>query len=135
VSRTVPEWIGKTPDTPVPPRVRLRVLKAFGEKCADCTRPITPGVAWTCDHIKALINGGENRERNLRPLCDEVCNPKKNETDVGEKSKVYKKRAAYFGVKPRRSRPMPGGRKSNIKITMAYGPVDRRTGEPLRRRS
>jgi 5-methylcytosine-specific restriction protein A len=57
--------------TPVPPRVRLRVLKRFGRRCdpaRGCGRPLRPGDAWTCDHIEAIINGGPNRERNLHPL-------------------------------------------------------------------
>ena len=38
--RTVPEWIGKTPDTPAPPRVRLRIFETFGGRCAICGRKI-----------------------------------------------------------------------------------------------
>jgi HNH endonuclease len=26
--------------------------------------------AWTCDHIRAVINGGPNRESNLHSLCE-----------------------------------------------------------------
>jgi hypothetical protein len=32
MARTLYEWIGKTDDTPVPPRVRLRVLQHFGRR-------------------------------------------------------------------------------------------------------
>jgi len=28
--RSIPEWIGRIDDTPVPPRVRLRALERFG---------------------------------------------------------------------------------------------------------
>lgn len=111
MSRSTKEWVGKTDDTPVPPRVRLRVLKKFGGRCATCTRAITPGVAWTCDHVIAMINDGENRESNLQPLCNEVCNPPKNATDVAEKSRVYVRAAAHAGIKLRSSgRSFPCGR-------------------------
>jgi 5-methylcytosine-specific restriction enzyme A len=79
MARTLYEWIGKTDETPVPPRVRLRVLQHFGRRCDHvndgCGRDIRPGDAWSCDHIEA-INGGPNRESNLHPLC-EWCNPPK----------------------------------------------------------
>jgi HNH endonuclease len=84
--RSLPEWIGLTDDTPVPPRVRLRVLERFGRRCdpaRGCGRPLRPGDAWTCDHIEAVINGGANRERNLHPLC-EWCEPPKTQADVHE---------------------------------------------------
>lgn len=98
--RTVPEWIGRAPDEPAPPRVRLRVLLRNDRKCADCGRLIRAGKPWTCDHIIALINGGENRESNLQPLC-EFCNPEKNAADQAEKSKTANVQKAHYGIKPK----------------------------------
>jgi 5-methylcytosine-specific restriction endonuclease McrA len=112
--RTVPEWIGATPDAPVPPRVRLRVFQAFGGRCAGCGVRIV-GRAWTCDHKIALINGGENREANLQPLGDACCNPAKNRADVAEKSRVYKKAARHAGVRKTKGRPMLGTKASGWK--------------------
>lgn len=63
--RTLPEWIGATPDTPIPPRVRLRVFEAHGGVCYLSKRKIRAGEKWQADHVVALINGGENRESNL----------------------------------------------------------------------
>ena len=101
MSRTIPEWIGKTDDEPVPPRVRLRVLLTFNRVCNKCYRVIRPGDEWTCDHKIALINSGQNRESNLQPLC-EWCNPKKNASDVAEKSKTYRMGRRHAGIrKPR----------------------------------
>lgn len=102
--RTVPEWIGKTDDEPPPPRVRVRVFDRFNGRCGECERKIFAGEKWTCEHIKALINGGENREKNLGVTCD-WCLPGKNAADVGEKSKTYKMRAKHLGVR-KSSRPM-----------------------------
>src|SRR5690349_13438235 len=100
MSRSVPEWIGKTDDEPVPPRVRLRVLLRHDRICAGTCggRVIRPGKPWTCDHRIALINGGENRESNLQPLCD-LCNPQKTAADVAEKSRVYERGLAHAGIK------------------------------------
>ena len=59
--RSVQEWIGKTDDTPAPPRVRLRVLERF-DRCCDpaggCGRRIRPGDKWICDHRLAIEVGG-----------------------------------------------------------------------------
>lgn len=42
--RSVPEWIGASPDTPVPPRVRARVFEAYGGICYRSGRKIMAGV-------------------------------------------------------------------------------------------
>lgn len=114
MSRSLPEWIGRTDDSAVPPRVQLRVKEQFGHNCAGCGVSLI-GRRWTCDHVKALINGGENRETNLQPLGDRCCNPKKNAADVAEKSRSYKVRARYAGVRKRRGPPMPGSKDSRFK--------------------
>jgi 5-methylcytosine-specific restriction protein A len=102
MSRAVPEWTGKTDDTPVPPRVRKRVFESKGGKCHRCTRLIDAagGERWTCEHLIALINGGENRERNLDVTCD-WCLPAKNAEDVAEKSRVYHKGFKNIGIRKR----------------------------------
>lgn len=129
MSRAVKEWIGRTDDTPVPSRVRVRVFKKFNGICQECTLPIT-GKRWICDHRIALINGGENREKNLGPI-HETCDKTKTATDVGQKSKVYHKTAKDIGVKLRKGRPMPGSRDSGIKRPFYGPPLDRRTGKPF----
>ena len=114
------EWIGKNDDTPVPPRVRLRVLQRFGRRCdpnGGCGRPIRPGDKWTCDHRAALINGGRNRELNLRPLC-EWCDTNKTAVDVAEKSKVSVStgsRTSTRSIPANMSSPPPrAGRRSTL---------------------
>lgn len=116
--RSVPEWIGKTPDTDPPRHVKLRVLRRFHNKCDGCGTEIRSGVPWTCDHAHALVNGGQNRESNLRPICNKVCLQPKNASDVAEKSQTYRKRAANYGIPKRTSRPMPGSRASGLKKCM-----------------
>lgn len=97
-ARSVPEWIGATPDTSAPPRVRLRVFERCEGKCHRCTRKIAAGEKWTLEHLKALINGGENREKNLGVTC-RWCLPEKNAEDVARKSKDYEVRAKHRGIR------------------------------------
>ena len=71
MSRSTAEWIGKTDDSAIPPRVRLRVFERAGGRCqGECGRILTPADKWQADHVTALINGGANRESNLRCICD-----------------------------------------------------------------
>lgn len=97
--RAVPEWRGKTPSTPVPPRVRVRVFIRDDGRCqCGCERRITVGEKWQTDHRQALTNGGENRERNLFTLLT-AHHKIKTRADVAEKSKVARIRARHLGIK------------------------------------
>ncbi|WP_341893795.1 HNH endonuclease signature motif containing protein [Ferrovibrio terrae] len=118
--RSVEEWVGKTDDTPVPPRVRLRVFEAMKGRCGICGRKVQAGDKWTCEHVKALINGGENREDNLGVTCS-WCLPGKNADDVAEKSTTYRKRSKHAGIKKKSSRPLPGSKDSPWKQTLGNG--------------
>lgn len=110
MSRAVDEWTGKTDDEPVPPRVRLRVFLRFDGQCqGGCGRRIIAGKRWVCDHKQAIINGGENREKNLQPICD-LCNRTvKTPADIAEKALTYRKRVKHLGIK-RAGRTIPGRR-------------------------
>lgn len=120
MTRTTPEWIGKTDDTPVPPHVRLRVFERFGGICCECAVKII-GRRWVCDHRKAIINGGANRENNLGPI-HEVCDRTiKTPADVAEKRVNNRVRSKHLGIKKRKGRPMPGSRDSGIKMKIGGG--------------
>jgi 5-methylcytosine-specific restriction enzyme A len=99
-ARSVPEWIGKTPDSPIPKRVALRVFFREGGICHISGRKIMPGEAWDADHVKALINGGENRESNLKPAL-RAFHRLKTKQDVAEKSMIARKQASHLGLKPK----------------------------------
>lgn len=108
-ARAVPEWIGATPDTAIPPRVRLRVFERCGGKCGQCNRKIGPADTWIVEHLTALVNGGENRERNLGITCG-WCKPVKDAVDVAIKAKVAKVRAKHLGIRrPSRGFQKPPG--------------------------
>lgn len=102
--RSVPEWIGKTPDAKIPPRVRLRVFDRFNGVCHLSGRKITAGEPWDCDHIVALVNGGEHRESNLAPALRDK-HREKTAGDVAEKATVRRKALAHRGIRKRSSFP------------------------------
>lgn len=127
-ARSVPEWIGTTPDTPVPPRVRLRVFERAKSRCHKCRRKIRAGDSWTCEHMTALINwsgeGHGNRESNLDVTC-EWCLPAKNAADVAEKSRTARVKKKHLGLTKPKRQPSPMKRKMDGTV------VWRATGEPV----
>lgn len=102
MARATVEWIGKTDDEAVPPRVKLRIFEDADGKCKKCSRKLRPG-HWDTDHIVAIINGGQNRESNLQPLCDVPCHSQKTKQDVREKSRSAKARKKNAGMKKPRT--------------------------------
>lgn len=114
--RSLKEWIGKTHDTRVPDRVRLRVFERCGGICHISGRRIRPGERWELEHVIALVNGGEHREHNLAPALV-VPHRDKTRQDVAEKAMIYRKRAKHLGLK-KSKRPMPGSRASGFKRRM-----------------
>lgn len=101
--REVPEWMGKTDDTPIPPRVKLRVFEKYGGVCYLSGLKIGPGDKWDAEHVIAICNGGQNRESNLKPALRDK-HPKKTARDVAEKAKVYAIRSKHLGIKKSKSR-------------------------------
>ncbi|MEU7656820.1 HNH endonuclease signature motif containing protein [Micromonospora taraxaci] len=116
MSRSVPEWIGKTDDAAIPPRVRLRVFDAHNGICHISGRRIQAGEPWDIDHVIALINGGEHRESNMAPALRDKHRAKTVE-DVAIKSRDNRKRAKSLGIKKRTS--FRGWRKMNGDIVFA----------------
>lgn len=115
MSRTPPEWIGKSDDAAIPPRVRVRVFDRHGGRCHLTGRRIRAGEAWDCDHVVALVNGGQHRESNLAPAL-KAPHRAKTAADVAEKASVYRKRTKHLGIKkPSR---FPGSRDSKFKKRM-----------------
>jgi len=117
MSREVPEWRGKTDDTPIPPRVRARLYLMGNGKCCKCTRFID-GKKLTAeyDHIVPLILGGSNSEVNLQLLC-KPCHQAKTKLDVKLKAKVARVRKRNIGIK--KPRTIRSWRKFNGEIVFA----------------
>lgn len=103
MTRSVPEWIGANDDTPIPPRVKERIVLRQDYICGcGCGMELGRcGEAIEFDHTQALANGGENRESNLRALR-RPCHQIKTRADVDEKSRVSRKRKANLGFKPKK---------------------------------
>lgn len=97
MSRAVDEWIGATDDTRPPARVRLRVFQRHEGRCHLSGRKIGPGDDWDLDHIKALINGGENRETNLAPAL-KAPHRAKTAADVAEKAHIDRVAKKHLGI-------------------------------------
>lgn len=128
MTRSVPEWIGSTPDAKVPPRVRVRIFEREEGRCHLSGRKIRPGDLWDLDHKVALINGGEHRESNLFPALRDKHREKTRE-DVAIKSKSARIRANH--VLPRQpSRlkskgfPKSPGQHNATRRVRRFSPID-----------
>ena len=108
MSRTIAYWIATNDDQRIPDRVKLRVFLRADGKCEKCTRKIGSAEAWQCDHVTALINGGQHAEGNLQVLCA-WCHKGKTKQDVAEKAKTYAVRRKHIGIK-KRGRTIAGRR-------------------------
>jgi 5-methylcytosine-specific restriction protein A len=96
--RSLPEWRGRTADTAVPERVQRRVFDAWAGRCYLSGREIDPvRDIWQIEHVKALCNGGENRESNLAPALVEP-HQIKTRADRAEKDKVERIRRKHLGL-------------------------------------
>lgn len=104
-ARALPVWVGSTPDSAVPSRVRLRIFEREGGKCWISGRKIMPGDLWDLDHRVALINGGRHAEDNLFPALRDKHREKTAE-DVAIKSKTYRMAAKNNGTWPNSKTPL-----------------------------
>ena len=98
MSRAVEEWIGKTDNSAIPPRVKDRILKAQDGCCKGCGREFTAITRPAFDHIRALINGGENREGNLQALCD-LCHQPKTAEKERDRDQYRQDCHGYFSLR------------------------------------
>ena len=122
--RSTEEWVGKTPDTSVPPYVKLRVYARHGGICHIAKRKIFAGEPWDIEHVDALCNGGENRESNLAPaLRDKHKNKTANDRAI--KAKTDRQKKKHLGIKKQSG--------WNKKLKKGFDGVvrDRVTGEPV----
>lgn len=122
MSRSTEEWIAKHDDQAIPPRVRLRVFERHGGICHLSGRKIMPGEPWDCDHVIALINGGEHRESNLAPALRDKHREKTVE-DVRQKAITADKRMMNLGIKPKRNRIQSRGFDRSAKQRSASRPI------------
>lgn len=106
--REVPEWIGKTPDSAIPARVRDRVFIRHGGRCHISGRKIMPGEPWEAEHVTALRDwtkeGHGNRESNLAPALKDKHREKTSD-EATARVKPDRTRAKHNGTwKPKSGR-------------------------------
>lgn len=108
--RSVPEWIGRTPDAKVPAYVRARIFVTHGGICYLSGRKIGPADKWDLEHVTPLSMGGEHRETNLRPALRDRHRVK-TAAEATVRAKADRVRAKHLGLKPpSRMRSRPFGR-------------------------
>lgn len=113
MSRALPEWIGKTDDSAIPDRVKLRVHAKAEGCCSKCGVETLTG---QYDHAISLVLGGQNRESNLQFLCV-PCHKAKTRLDVKLKAKVARVRKRHLGIK--KPRTIRSWRKFNGEVVHA----------------
>jgi 5-methylcytosine-specific restriction endonuclease McrA len=124
MSRSLPEWIGRSDDAKIPPRVMERVARKVDGRCVVCTRETGPALPGECDHIVPLILGGEHRERNLQWLC-KPCHAAKSRLDVKLKAKAARISQRNLGIKRKPSRSWGYGKDDKFKMKIGGGIVPR----------
>ena len=116
-ARAVEEWVGATPDTPIPDRVKIRVFERYGGKCYLTGKRLSAG-EWDVEHIKRLKAGGENRESNLAPAWRKPHREKTAAENV-ENGIINRKKRKHLLPKVKKhkwpSRPFGSGYISNVK--------------------
>lgn len=126
--RSTPEWIGKTDDAMPPPSVRLRIFRAHDKRCHITCKLIRPGDEWDLDHIKALRDGGENRESNLAPAL-RIAHRAKTAAEAKQRARVDRSAKRFAGIK--KPSTFQGARTHHLKKKIDGTVIDRRTGEPV----
>jgi 5-methylcytosine-specific restriction enzyme A len=104
-ARAVPEWIGKTPDTPIPKRVKDRIVENQEHLCAEFKTRFTAIDKPIFDHIIPLADGGENRETNLQALSM-AAHAVKTKAEASERASVRRKRAKHLGLEAPSKNPL-----------------------------
>ncbi|MCJ8518970.1 5-methylcytosine-specific restriction endonuclease McrA [Pseudorhizobium tarimense] len=124
MARSVEEWIGKTDDTKVPPRVRLRIFERENGICHLTGQKIQPGDEWDLEHKVALILGGQHRETNLFPALQEA-HRRKTAMEMKVKSKIARVKKKHLGI----TKPKSSLSHTRFKRLMDGTVVNRDTGE------
>lgn len=101
----------------MPPRsVKVRVRDRFNCICqCGCGVTIVGDKGWDTDHTRAIADGGENRETNLRPLLN-ACHKVKTAREAGVRAKTNRVRLKHLGLKKAKKKwRWPCGKDSPLK--------------------
>lgn len=127
MSRSVPEWIGRSDDSMPSDACKRRILDRQGECCAITGVAFRDGVKAEFDHIVPLWLDGENRETNLQAITREA-HAAKTKTEATVRAKVNRIR-----IKRVLGKKQSGLSNTRFKKLMSGEVVDRRTGEIVTR--
>lgn len=101
MARTVPEWIGKNDDSPIPDKVKLRIWDREGGRCYLTGKKLTAG-EYDFEHVIAISlwtgDGHGNRESNIR-LAWREKHREKTAADRAAKAKSDAARKKHVGIR------------------------------------
>lgn len=103
--RAVEEWIGSSPDAPVPPRVRLRVFERHMGVCYLSGVKIKPGDKWDIEHVTPLKAGGKHCESNMAPALA-LYHREKTADEQSVTAKIDRTRKKHLGIWPKSKAPL-----------------------------
>lgn len=126
--RTVPEWQGRSDDTPPPARVKDRIRDRQGNLCALTGVPLGSDDVTEYDHIIPLWLGGTNTESNLQAVTS-ASHKRKTAAEAKVRAKCNRTRKKHRGIDKAKS----GLTHPRFKKLMNGDVVDRRTGEVIGR--
>jgi len=107
---------------------RVRHLPTYR---TGCKRPLSPGNTFY-EHIDQDALGGGNDLSNCDVLTKTCWTLKTARIDLPAIAKNNRQRDLARGIERAPYRPLPGTKRSGIKLPFRGKPIDRRTGEPLR---
>lgn len=100
MARKVPEWIGRTDDTPIPDHVKLRIFEREDGRCYLTGKKLSVG-EYDFEHVIALAlwagEGHGNRESNIR-LAYRPAHREKTAADRAQQAKSDRIRKKYLGI-------------------------------------
>jgi len=136
IGRSVPEWIGRTPDSVPPPHVIQRIAERFNWRCHISGAEIDQnrhkyGRDWQLEHVVSRETGGQNRESNLAPALTQwhKLKSKAEAKERGKRNRGIRRRTGI--TKPKHI--IPGSKASGVKMHLDGSITCRRTGKLLRR--
>lgn len=95
--RTVDEWIGRTDNTPPPPRVKDRIRDRQGNRCKLTGAELGSDEVVEYDHIVPLWLGGANRESNLQAVTKDA-HKRKTANEAKVRAKCNRTRKKHRGI-------------------------------------
>lgn len=102
MGRSVPEWVGRTADSKIPDRVKLRIWDREDGRCYLTGRKIMPADVYDFEHVIAIAlwtgEGHGNRESNIRLALKEPHKGKTRE-DRQQKAKSDRVRKKHLGIR------------------------------------